>query len=243
LNDREIALASTYFRMYGWMLSLVSMNENIHFQGIASATRSLFELMLDMELIQSDKDGRLVQQYHTFVRVEKYRVANRIVAFSNQSESQAGDYLESLQKFIEKVDSGDIASDLQNNWGLSKEKVMKGNLKHWTGLGVIQRARQVDQIYGDVKNESLYHEVYSLLSWYIHSGSTGTLGLTDKAIDSIFRLCHYLVHQMFINATEICAKEFKIDLAIHDFNNLLDEASLVGAKYIQEQGKSIISST
>ena len=243
MNQREIALASTFYRMYGWMLSLVAMNQNLHYQGIASATRSLFELMLDIELLHCDKDGRLVEQYFTFFRIEKYRVAKQIVAFGNRDNDNLINKVDIIHSFIEKVEKRSIDEEIYNVWGINKEKILKGNLKHWTNMSVRDRAKKIDDIYGNNRNMSFYIDTYPLLSWYIHAGGTGTLGLTEKAIDGIFRLCHYLSQTSFINGIKICAKEFKINLAIPAFEKLLDEASLVGARYIQEQEKLIISST
>jgi len=71
LNDKEKAIIGTYLRMYAYLRSMVAMNHRIHFQGAASATRSLFELLLDMKMIAEDNSGELINKFHAFPKVSE----------------------------------------------------------------------------------------------------------------------------------------------------------------------------
>src|SRR3990167_4337870 len=53
-SRKEEILKGLYFRMYAWMRTLVSLNDAVHFQADASATRSIFELLLEIKLIMDD---------------------------------------------------------------------------------------------------------------------------------------------------------------------------------------------
>ena len=66
-SRKEVIIKGLYFRMYGWMHSLVCLKETIHFQAAASATRSIFELLLDIKLIIDDKPKDAIQKFDAFV--------------------------------------------------------------------------------------------------------------------------------------------------------------------------------
>jgi hypothetical protein len=53
-------------------------------------------------------------------------------------------------------------------------------------------------------------EVYALLSWYVHTGATGTAGMGKDAIESVFGVSHVLIRRIFLDAIDVCAKATKI---------------------------------
>jgi 2-hydroxychromene-2-carboxylate isomerase len=71
---------------------------------------------------------------------------------------------------------------------------------HWTDKDVRRRAQSVGL-------EAKYVEAYPLLSWYVHAGAAGTAG---RAIEAIIGFCHGRIHEMFVDATKICANVMKI---------------------------------
>lgn len=234
-SERDLAIVGTYYRMYGWMRSLLAMNERAHFQGAASAARSLFELKLDIELLFADQNGMLVKRYHAFPNAEKFRSASMLVAFAESHRASSIDLdVTTHKRFVDQA-SHEIETILLDNWGMSVRKFEKRGLGHWSGMSVKNRARTVDSEQGTTSNEQLYLEAYPLLSWYIHSGSTGTAGMGEQAIEALYGWAHSISHESIIRATQLCGKEYRLDLAVNGFNELLEEARLTGARFLNEQ--------
>src|ERR1700730_8320415 len=57
---QEVALRDIYFKMYLFLRSAITMNRLVHFQSVAGLTRSLFELLLDIKILATDKTGDAV---------------------------------------------------------------------------------------------------------------------------------------------------------------------------------------
>jgi len=83
--------------MVKYLASMRKLNGQIHFQTIAASARSLFELGLDIALYCQDLTNDSVDRLHAFTRVERYRVAKKIVDFFSNHH-------------------------LPNNWNISKQK-------------------------------------------------------------------------------------------------------------------------
>lgn len=229
LNDKEKAISGTYYRMYGWMRSLVVMNHRIHFQGAATAARTLYELLLDLKILATDKTSVSVERFHSFPEVEKYRVAEKLVSFRDSHPNSTKDVFRQ-RKFIgspsrkQKIDKAVIKS-----WGKTKKGLSKYP-KHWTGMSVFERARNLG-----IEYEELYHDAYPLLSWLTHSGSTGYAGLKEEALEAYFGRSHIIAQKAFIEATIICAEELKISYVIEDVRTILEDIKLTPGKVIVEE--------
>jgi hypothetical protein len=234
LNDREKAISGTYYRMYGWMHSMVVMNRCIHFQGAATAARTLYELLLDLKILAADKTSDSVERFHAFPEVEKYRVAKKLVSFVDSHPNSTKD-VSRQRKFIgspgrkQKIDKAVIKS-----WGKTKKGLPKYP-KHWTGMSVFERARDLG-----IEYEELYHDAYPLLSWLIHSGSTGYAGLKEEALEAYFGRPHIIAQKAFIEATIICAEELKISYVIEDVRTILEDIRLTPGKVIVEEQIKIL---
>lgn len=215
LDDREKAIVGTYFRMCAWIYSMVAMNGPIHFQGAATAARSLFELLLDIKILADDNIGECVNKFHHFPEIARFNSAKKLVNFCNShpSQSKINDFRQ--RNFLKGgKKEREIQKIIDKHWGKdSKGKQRKPNkLDHWTGMDARKRARSIGDHY-----ESLYAQHYPRLSWYIHSGSAGYDNLNADDIEICFCLSHILAQDVFFEATTICAKEIKLIQALDDF--------------------------
>jgi hypothetical protein len=119
---------------------------------------------------------------------------------------------------------------------LEKNQKRKPNPpEHWTGKNVPERARSLG-----LKYEELYAEVYSLLSRYIHSGSTAYAGLSEETIEEAFGLAHIIARQVFVEATLICAEELNISKAVDEFRSMVDSVRLTPGKVLLEEQIKIL---
>lgn len=230
LNDKERAIVDTYCRMYAWVRSMVAMNHRIHFQGVAAATRSLFELLLDIKMLADDETGELIKKFHAFPDIDKFNRAKKIVSFcdKHRNETQINDSLKRI--FVNYLGrKQNIKQTILRYWGKNKKGDPK-RPKHWTGRNVPERARSLG-----LKYEELYVLNYPLLSWYIHSGSTGYAGLNEEDIENCFSISHGLAQRMFLEATKICAKEIKLDVGIKWLQRAIEDLRLIPGKVLVEE--------
>lgn len=80
-TEREQAVLRLYYRLAAYLASVHRLDRPIHFQSIAAAARSIFELALDLALLDADATTESVDRMAAFTRVERYRVAKRLVDF------------------------------------------------------------------------------------------------------------------------------------------------------------------
>jgi hypothetical protein len=200
-----MAIVGTYYRIVGWLKALCELDSLPHYQAVASGARSLFELLLDMKLIQTDSTGDLVKKFHAFPEVERYRAALNLVSYCDKT-NKTGIDCTPQRKFVNgTAKESSINAIILQHWG--KTKKGKPNWpSHWSGKNVPDRAEILGPEY-----EELYFEFYPLLSWHIHSGSTGYARFSEKTFESMFGLMHGTIQKVVLDATEICAEEMKID--------------------------------
>lgn len=75
-----------------------------------------------------------------------------------------------------------------------------------------------------------------MLSWYVHSGSAGTAGMSKDGLESCFGFCHLLVQRIFLDATSTCAKVTRISDAIDSFDKWMQRLQLkTGELIVREQ--------
>jgi hypothetical protein len=80
-TPQEVAVRDTYYKMTLLLQTALVMNTSDHFQSIASVTRSLFELWIDLKILAQDTTGEEVRKYHEFPEIERYRTAEQMVKF------------------------------------------------------------------------------------------------------------------------------------------------------------------
>ncbi len=81
MTARERAVLGLYYRLTAYLASLRRPDGTIHFQSIAATARSVFELSLDLALLGADTTNESVDRLAAFTRIERYRVARRLVKF------------------------------------------------------------------------------------------------------------------------------------------------------------------
>ena len=229
LSDRELAAVGTYYRSFAWIQSLVCLNSRIHFQAVAAAARSLYELQLDLRLIVSDSDGDLVQKFHAFVDVERYRSAKNLVDFVDANPSSSLD-IDHQRRLVEIPGKGQAIDDLvEKHWGQTKAGT-PNRPSHWSGLDRRSIAKKLGPKY-----EEKYVDTYSYLSWYSHSGSTGYAGLGVEALESGFGRCHSIAQESFIDSTLALSEVLPLRQGIENLFKIIEDLRLFPGKVIVEE--------
>jgi hypothetical protein len=178
---REFAIVATYLRTLAHVGSLIRLNDPSHFQAVSMVARGIFELAVDIRLIDRIDDAPA--RYDAFSKVERLRVARRIVAFHTTTSHDEADPVDSAagpmepkwvhEKFITE-NSAEIDALAKTFWPKQFEK--NKTILHWSGRDLRQRAI----LLGDPFDE-IYDVEYAELSWYVHPG-VGVIATFDKEI-------------------------------------------------------------
>jgi len=158
-SERDRCFIGIYYRAKTNVESLLSLKYVKDFQASIMIARSLFELAVDVNLINAIQDA--VKKIAVFSEVEKLKSAKRIVDFRSTYPDPL--YPSTVHADYIKNNAARIEAEKNSLWpGVQK-------VCHWSGLDL--RARTLllkapfDEIY-DVK--------YAELSWYTHAaGLTG----------------------------------------------------------------------
>jgi hypothetical protein len=168
-SPQEIAIRDTYYKMSLLLRSILALNRLDRFQTVASVTRSLFELWLDLIVLVGDATGDAVRRYNEFPEIERYRVAEQLIKFSNSKPQALRMDISAQRAFHDDPQRGQRIASLAP----ANTKGRHQYPDHWTGKNVRQRAIDSGQ-------EQMYVEAYFLLSWYVHAGATGTAGMSRE---------------------------------------------------------------
>jgi hypothetical protein len=158
-TDRDNCFAGIYYRSKANVESLLSLKSVRDVQAITMLTRSLFELAVDIRLIDVIPDA--VRKIKTFSEVELLRAAKKVVSF--KAANPTASVNSSIQAEFIKNNGSRIDAEKSVVWpGASK-------VSHWSQLDLRSRAQLLKAPF-----EEIYEVRYPELSWYTHAaGLTG----------------------------------------------------------------------
>jgi len=117
LTKKETYLIHFYQRVCLWIKSVKALNNAIHFQAVASAARSIFELLVDIKLLIDNNPKDAVERIDAFIQVEKFRVAERYAGFKKDNPDL--NYIKGLKReaFANKPGESARIKKLKKNIG------------------------------------------------------------------------------------------------------------------------------
>ncbi len=230
-TDLEIAVQGTFYRAHAVAASLSRLNNVLDATVAASCCRTLYELWLDLRVLtDSKKFPGAVEKYHSFPDVARYRVARRIHDLElKHPELKNAEIAHSHQRknFVTRPGKKDeIEATVQKVWGLDKNGKLDWP-EHWSGLSTYDRARLLGPIY-----EHEYRELYGMLSWYTHSGSTGIVGISEEGFEGLYGIAFDTSRGKYLESLIVTAKVFHLFDAVKNFGPLL--------KYLQDAPHHIL---
>jgi hypothetical protein len=164
-TDREKCFILIYWRTAAHAMSLSKLNGHHHFQAITMIARSLFELSVDLRLIDIVPDG--AEKMIAYVEVEKLRAARKIV------------------RFKEKYPGSKVDDSLYQSYIASEGKRIEATkARLWPGAKKIDGFSNMNLADRSVLVGLEYEEVYEVeqprMSWQVHSGLTGVVNLKSE---------------------------------------------------------------
>lgn len=221
-NEHEIAVIGAYYRMCLLVESLKELKNPRHIQVVCGATRSLFELMLDIRELVDDK--ALARKYLAFTLVERFRAARLIVEVARKQRklSMVAPELEFLKPRIRQR----VYRSRKKYWTITKGKGPTAKTKtlwppNWNGE-TFSRAQRKGSDY-----ELMYRMTYPWLSWYSHSSLAGFGGLSAEGIEAGFGWAHSQAQRFFHDATLACGDALGLFTADPTLKKRLIEARSV----------------
>lgn len=178
---REFAIVATYLRTLAHVRTLIELKSSAHFQAASMIARAIFELAVDIRLI--DRIDEAPERYDVFSKVERLRVARRIVQFHSEhgqsigsSSNPAFEPLEPFSVYEKYIEENAEAIDILAKKFWPKHVERKKTIPHWSGKDLRQRAILLGAPFHE-----LYDVNYAELSWYTHPG-VGAIATLDKEI-------------------------------------------------------------
>lgn len=231
------ATAGTFYRMQLQMRTLSVLPEWCHFQTVLSTARGLYELLIDLKLLQASPGD--AEKYHDFAYVSRFAAAKKYVDEVARNPgvklpTRRADY---RAGFVSNADNFKRFDDLrEKNWGRDKKNKLV-TPEHWSGLTMPERAKRLS-----LEELLRYRSVYAQYCWFVHSGSVGTSGITEEGLVAGFGWGLAESHVYFTEAIElVCSGENLFDT--HD--GLRDEfnwaRSAIGRVYSQLTGITELS--
>ncbi len=220
-TPREDAILDVYYGIVGFLVSINTLRNPWHVQAVASCSRSIFELYIDLLLLHRDASPVSVERFHAFADVERLRVAKERLAFFDahpelpQADPRFG--LNAPRAFIQN-ESARIEADMARLWpaaGAGRAPAWPG---HWSGVRKLRaRAGAVD-----VEIQALYWQYYAHLSWFVHTASVGTRGLPKESLHMVIANALELVRETVVRAFATVGTELRFDTAIEAFGEKIE---------------------
>ena len=203
-SERENCILATYYRTAGNIDSLLLLDSPKHFQAAAMLARALFELTVDIKLIDKVHASWLKMSF--FVEVEKLRSARKMIDFAKSNPSRAIDVSSQTQFVANNVRR--IEHNHRILWPPKVPGAKLPDVKHWSGLHLSKRA----QMLGDPFDE-MYNCQYPRLSWFVHSGLTGVANMPSEFFANMHGFALGLSISCYSTILETVIHEMKIDIA------------------------------
>lgn len=216
-TPRERAVLGLYYRLSAHLASARRLDGRIHFQAIASAARSAFELSLDLALLATDTTNEPIDRIIAFTRVERYRVARRLVDFYATRQIPPDLNIRAQRQLCaDQTEVAAVEALVVRYWSCTKKGAPNWP-KHWSRFAEARgRAKHVSPDW-----EERYVRHYNVLSWHIHSGLVGVTGLSPDMFDVFVSDAHRLMRDSVIDAYDIIGDELHLAPAMERWNDTL----------------------
>jgi len=195
LEKREAAIDCQYAQAYLWARLMTGQaNDLSSFVVALAASRTIFELSLDIAYLRKASDQQTIERFWTFASAFRARVFGKWHNITNQQGIERTRHM--AQFYQEMIDSGELAAtqrELRRLWPSAKGRWPD----HWSGTNnLLDRAKAVGGMYPVV-----YAQVNAITSAFVH-GNPFHLGQDYiSTLRSFFILAYHASGSLFATAT------------------------------------------
>lgn len=226
-TEEENCFIGTYYRTWGNIETVLELQHPKHFQAAAMLARGLFELAVDIRLLEVIPNAWI--KMTAFVDEEKLRCARKIVEFKNANPNADID-LTACNSFIAK---NEVRVDALRKSIWPK----KNRVDHWSALRMPERVAQLKSPY-----DQIYELQYPSLSWYVHSGLTGLLNLKAETFTYMCANAFKLAADAYWEVLLTVIRKFKIAKANEKIEPKMKVAKLLPFTDNDEQVDMLVRS-
>jgi Family of unknown function (DUF5677) len=193
-SEREECFLVSYHRAVLNVRSIITLNNVAHFQAVAMLARSLFELAVEIRLI--DVIAGSVIKMIVFQKLEKLKAALKTSEFASTHTLQFPTDLTPYHQFINSQQAGILAA-ATSLWGSMK-------VTHWSQKDLYQRTELLGEPF-----EEVYQSLYKQLSWHAHAGMAGAMNTKPEAFPYLFGVSCQIAALSYEEILSTVIKEFK----------------------------------
>jgi hypothetical protein len=199
VQDEDSTYLGTYFRARGNVETLLVFDNAKHFQAVAMLARSLFELAVDIKLLEIIPLGYL--KMIMAAQAERLRCARKAIQFK-KSHPDANLEIDPQLAFVAKD-----AAEIERKHGILWPGVKR--VEHWSGRNLKERVALLKEPF-----EQIYETEYPQLSWQAHPGLTGVANLKAEtfvfmcswgfklAVDAYWEILSTIIHKYKISLVD-----------------------------------------
>jgi hypothetical protein len=223
-TDRDYCFIGNYYRAAANAESLLVLKTAKDLQAISMIARGMFELAVDVKLIDVIPDA--VKKIAAFSDVEKLRAARKIVKFK-AAHPDAAIAAMIHESFINN-NAQRIEVECKALWP-SLQKVT-----HWSGRNLSERVALVGAPF-----DELYELEYPRLSWYAHSGLTGFANLPAETFNMLAANQNKIAGESYTILLGEIIDEFGIEKADRNIKNKLKLAKVLPFTDSPEEARDV----
>jgi hypothetical protein len=225
-TDRDHCFTGIYYRAKANVESLLSLKYLRDFQASIMLARSLFELAVDMKLIDVIPDA--IKKIASFSEVEKLKSARRIVDFRATHSNAI--YSSTVHADFIKNNAARIEAEQNILWPGAKK------VGHWSGLDLRTRANKLKAPFDEI-----YEVKYAELSWYTHAAGLTGFDLKAATYPSLQGTSFELAARCYVILLTAVIDEFGLSKADPRIKRHLDYARKVPWTDTDEQVEALQS--
>ncbi len=216
-NKRETLLIGLFGRFYGRLRDAVQLNNWIYFESTASATRTMFEILVDMILISKDTSSVSIDKYFEYIDLKKYDYMKKYYEYIDAKKCSKNEFYYSAKEYVDNINkSKDVASTIKQVWRAEKLP------KTWTGNDLATNAENAEL-------SEIYRYLYARLCWQTHSGLTHVLGFKQDYFINTYGEAHLNIQAFTMRMLRIFIGEFKLDKAMPNLMKSIETVEQVPA--------------
>ena len=227
-TPREECFIAAYYRTVANARTLLELKNPSHFQGIGMLARCMFELAVDVALIDHVPDA--ITKIYAYAKLERLRAAREKVELKNAGVITDDVSIE--QQYI-ATHATAIEADAQTLWPKTKKQ---RPVSHWSDLALAARTKKL----GEPFNE-LYLSMYRQLSWQVHPGLAGVMNLDASAFPAMCGLSLEFAFTCYAMVLQAVARELKIDKAVQDIETKVQLAKMLPFTNDEAQAQALVN--
>ncbi len=220
-----MCLFGLYLRALAWVRSLWKLDEPGDFQAVMVASRTLFEIAVDVTILQFDTAANPPAKMDAWEESAKLKSARRVRAFLDrpgctESAADHAPYLTFLSNNKQRVEA------LRKRWWPSRKAGKQpDHPDRWTGRDLSKDADSATELYPAGKFAAYYARRYMHNCWNTHgSGLAGVRGIPPEDFPGLAAIAFDEATRFALIVTDMTLRHFHIwQTATTEFDKLREE--------------------